>query len=725
MKSAKTIYGRLKISKNLPSPPQILLKLLDACNSSKATPKELAGIVFKDPSISAKILQLINSSFMGLREKVNNLEKAVVYLGADTIKNIAISASVVQVFRRVESSSQFNMHHFWWHSVMCATLAKRIAKKAGYTSSDEAFLSGMLHDIGKLVLWVNFKKQYADALSEAGNDTDLLITKETAIGASHHELGSWMVRQWRLNSLMADAIFYHHDTLERVATALPLVKIVYLANIFSNSENEDEETNRTTAQTLFDFTGEQIRDILADVQDEVADVAKSLGLPAKAPKSTEPQAPQTEVDPLQDSRLVDAVKHLSLMYGTLQNLLKADSPPKILKTAIQGFSILFGIQRFAFFLHDPENDVLRVHGTSSAFENGAAANLLLPVTGRQSLLAHCFLTGQRLDTFKLPEGLALSIADEQILRLFETDGMLCFPMMADNESVGIIVAGVSTHQAQEMNERQKLLDLFVAHTGMCLYVHGIKKAQARRLQAERLEASTTMARKVVHEVNNPLGIIKNYLKILGLKLPEKHPAQAELGVISEEIDRVGQIIRSLKDYATPAEDMLELLDINRLLKDILAIVDNSILKPAMIRLQFTPDPALPRIRTVKGSLKQVIINLVKNAAEAMTEGGNIDIRTRFDDGGTQEPNTGQPSPQKVEILIQDDGPGIPEEIRQHLFEPFHSTKKDGHSGLGLSIVHNIISRLGGSISCDTTSSAGTTFKITLPAATISEERIDT
>jgi signal transduction histidine kinase len=286
-----------------------------------------------------------------------------------------------------------------------------------------------------------------------------------------------------------------------------------------------------------------------------------------------------------------------------------------------------------------------------------------------------------------------------------------------------MVAGVSAGHAREIAGRQKLLDLFVSHTGMCLYVHGIKQAQTRRLQEERIEASITMARKVVHEVNNPLGIIKNYLKILGLKLPEKHPAQAELGVIGEEIDRVGQIIRSLKDFSTPATDALEILDINRMLKDILAIVDSSILKPAMIRLEFTPDPSAPGIRTEKNSLKQVVINLVKNAAEAMPEGGNIHVSTQFHDAASQDPGQGQASYDRVEILIRDDGPGIPEDISQHLFEPFHSTKKEGHSGLGLSIVHNIVSRLGGSISCETAPQAGTTFKITLPA--ISEERRDT
>ncbi len=726
MEHSKKIYGKIAASRNLPSPPQVLLKLLDACCNRKVSPAELADIVFKDPSISSKILQLINSSFMGLREKIDDLEKAVIYLGADTIKNIAISASVFQVFRRTEGSDQFNLQHFWWHSVMCGTLAKRIAKKTGYSSTDEAFLSGMLHDIGKLVLWVNFKKKYAAALLEAGDDAALLMSKEREIGAAHHELGAWLVRQWRLDSLMADAILYHHDHLERIAGAFPLVKIVFLANMLSREDTGNGEKVLEVARALFDMDDTQVRDILDGARDEVADVARSLGVPANPPETETSEAPEPsetpeksetrqETDPSQ-KRLEAAVKHLSLMYGTLQNLLKAASREEILKTATNGFQILFGIPRFFFFLHDPENDVLKNHASIGITGNGVQGNMALPCAGRQSLLVRCFALGEKFDSFDAPGNFSLSIADEQILRLLGTEGMLCLPLTADSESVGIVVAGTSAAQSRNISRQQSLLDLFTHQVGMCLYVHEIKEAQAGLIRTERLEASATVARKVVHEVNNPLGIIKNYLKILGLKLPEKHPAQAELSIISEEIDRVGQIIGGLKDYATPKVSALEPVNINQLLKNILAIADSSILKPAMIQLHFSPDPAIPVIRTGKNGLKQVFINLVKNAAEAMLKGGNIHIDTKFHAASSPESDNIGNQSGTIDIFIRDDGPGIPEEVKRHLFEPLHSSKKEGHSGLGLSIVRNIIKELGGNIACETSPRAGTTFTITLPAA---------
>ena len=706
---SETPYGKFQNVKSLPSPPQVLIRLLDACNDNQATPRDLADIVFKDPSICSKILQLINSSFMGLREKITDLEKALIYLGADTIKNVAVSASVFQVFRQTKGDSRFNLSHFWWHSVMCATLAKRIAKKTGYASADEAFLSGMLHDIGQLLLWVNFKNEYGAALEATGGDMAALIAKEREIGTTHYALGAWLVRQWRLNSLMADAILYHHEELHRVAEAFPLVKIVYLANILAHCKTADDPLAQSVARTLFHFDLPQLQEILSGAREEVSDVAGSLGIPADAP---EPAPAHEEKTDAHEAALAAAVKQLSLMYGTLQNLLKASGRNEIIETASRGFQILFGVPRFFFFVHDPEADLLRGHSALPADGGGPEEDLILSCKENKSLLAGCFATGTQFNTFAAPAGSSLTIADEQILRLLNTRGMMYVPLTAERTPVGIIAVGISEAQAKKLLGQSRLLDLFTAHTGMCLHVDHMKQVQAGRIQSERLEASATVARKVVHEVNNPLSIIKNYLKILGLKLPEKHPAQSELAVIGEEIDRVSQIIGGLRDYASPKVSAFEEVDINGLLSSILTIADNSILKPAMIHLHFTPDPDLPVIQSQKNGLKQVILNLVKNAAEAMPEGGNILVSTRTnhaaDDGGTP--------PASVEILIRDDGPGIPENIRQHLFEPFHSSKKDGHSGLGLSIVRNIVKELGGTIACNTSPKTGTTFKITLPAA---------
>jgi nitrogen-specific signal transduction histidine kinase len=138
----------------------------------------------------------------------------------------------------------------------------------------------------------------------------------------------------------------------------------------------------------------------------------------------------------------------------------------------------------------------------------------------------------------------------------------------------------------------------------------------------------------------------------------------------------------------------------------LRILDATLLEPREIKLISNFAPSLATIVTEKDKLKQIIINLVKNAAEAMTEGGSITITTSDIVAGDKVLG--------VRLDVCDDGPGIPEKIKSNLFSPFMTTKSHGHSGLGLSVVHKTTQELGGTIKCETTKEEGTRFTLSLP-----------
>ena len=353
--SSKLLH-ELKNSPNLPSLPHVLLKLISACNNSETSPQKLSQIIFTDPSISAQALRLVNSAYTGLRRKIDDLETAVIYLGVDSIKNIAITASVFQAFRRVKGDDHFNLRYFWWHSLMTATLAKRIAVKIDYNSPEEAHLSGLLHDIGRLTLWVYSQNDYAAVMRDAGDSTHRLIAGEKKIGASHFEIGAWLVKQWRFDSFMADAILYHHDRLERIGDALPLVKIVYAANALCHQLEGTSETGDAVLQAIFEFNAEQVEEVLKGAEKEVSEIAQSLDI-AVEPSPTRDQ-PESKQDRAKQEALLAEVKNFSLLYGTLQNLLKAEKKSDIFKTVQQGLGILFDVRPIFFFLYDSENDTL-------------------------------------------------------------------------------------------------------------------------------------------------------------------------------------------------------------------------------------------------------------------------------------------------------------------------------------------------------------------------------
>ena len=134
-----------------------------------------------------------------------------------------------------------------------AILSKLIAKKTSYASPDEAFLTGILHDIGKLVLWVNFPKEYADILTSSNDQWDLILAGEARHGTTHCEVGAWLIKRWNLQSFMADAVLYHHESVDRIQDGLPLIKIIYVGNVLCPETIKAKEVKFGIAKNIFGF----------------------------------------------------------------------------------------------------------------------------------------------------------------------------------------------------------------------------------------------------------------------------------------------------------------------------------------------------------------------------------------------------------------------------------------------------------------------------------------
>jgi nitrogen-specific signal transduction histidine kinase len=292
----------------------------------------------------------------------------------------------------------------------------------------------------------------------------------------------------------------------------------------------------------------------------------------------------------------------------------------------------------------------------------------------------------------------------------KTDGMLCLPLALRSEYVGVVVVGLDSTKLSHLGRNFKLLEMFLSEATLTLRLEQLRERQLRRIQSERADASFDVARKVVHEVNNPLGIMKNYLKILGVKLKEQGIELDELGVLNEEIDRIALIVGGLTAFSRETSRKWAPVDINALIDDLVKLTAESLLKEKKVAIQADLDPKLPKPISDRGGLRQILVNLMNNASEAMMKGGNIYFKTRY----RSAPLEGRESRGLVELIVSDDGPGIPEEIKKRIFEPFVSSKGSGHSGLGLSIVLNLINGLKGNIVCQSEEGKGTRFKIELP-----------
>jgi HD-like signal output (HDOD) protein len=327
MEIEKSVIDRISTLKDLPSLPHILVKLMTACNDENGSLGDIVDILTTDPSLCAKVLRMVNSAYYGLGGRVNGIDQAVAYLGTDAVKNIAVCSAVYQAFNSRKGDSAFNLKLFWWHSLKCALLSRFFAKEVAYSSPEEAFVAGLLHDIGKLVLWVNFSEKYTALIKQHKDRAEMLITGESQLGATHSQIGAWLLDRWKFPSLVADSALYHHEPLERIADALPLSRMVYTANMLSSKTADSREDGIRVAEALLGFSQKQVLGLLTLSDDALGEVAQSFGIEIEAPQEIDGNLSDT--DRKMQENLVQEVRDISLLLGTIRNLVAAQEEKDI------------------------------------------------------------------------------------------------------------------------------------------------------------------------------------------------------------------------------------------------------------------------------------------------------------------------------------------------------------------------------------------------------------
>ncbi len=199
----------------LPSFPQVAAKLLEVSRNDTASLEEIAKIVETDPGISVKVLELVNSAYYGLSRKVTTLSDAVVMLGLDEIKKMAMNMAVFENLFKEGQTNEFNRLIFWRHSLAVAVLSMKIAQRIEYPSPEEAYTAGLLHDVGKVFLDLLGRKDYGEFIRHLSESTDLVIEKERLeLGLGHDDIGAFFCTQWQLPDSLVLAVKYHHQPFE-------------------------------------------------------------------------------------------------------------------------------------------------------------------------------------------------------------------------------------------------------------------------------------------------------------------------------------------------------------------------------------------------------------------------------------------------------------------------------------------------------------------------------
>jgi signal transduction histidine kinase len=218
-------------------------------------------------------------------------------------------------------------------------------------------------------------------------------------------------------------------------------------------------------------------------------------------------------------------------------------------------------------------------------------------------------------------------------------------------------------------------------------------------RADRLSAVGQLAASLAHEIRNPLGSIEGATNIIRSPATSEEIREGSLTIIQKECQRLNRLLTNLLDFARPRQPEFRSVDVPRLIDSIFALVGpNAQLQRVMLKKTIVHAPAL--LESDPEQLKQVLLNLVINAIQAMPGGGKIEITVDQHDGG-------------VVISVKDQGAGIDPEHLDRIFDPFFTTKEAG-TGLGLSVAHQVITQHGGLIKAERNPDRGMTFSISLP-----------
>jgi len=698
--SPKSLIESLELVR-LHSPPHILSKLLDVCNNPDADSDDLAQIISIDAALTSRLIMAVNSVAFSVGEPVDDLKQAVNLLGYDLVKTMVLTMSIQQLFSGLISSQKEFVCNAWLDSLYCALFALDIASALDYEFPQDAFLAGLLHDLGQIVFDAKHHEQYTDVM---GQKTELeIINKEVLkFGFSHTELGANIIETWpSLSMTIADAVRFHHEEEEQLAGGDILCRIVAEASQLSWHWSHSGEADVEWQSKLVDAA--ELKKIYTRVQKQVAKTATELGIPVSGKGSlTQARlAGYIEKDTIRLARKIRDTSLIKVLCCAESDAPIADTPRHLLSKIAQEMQLLFSIADLALLIPDSKNpDYLSFYQV-----NPVQPVSRFSIDNNNSQIIRGFL--DRRSVWMEPENKhdpVAPISDRQIIRRLNHEIALSLPLGHGDQAIGAIVIGVNRQQKNSLDNLSRLISGYLENVAMQWLSHNRVLDQQHIDDDLQEELEQRDVDKLVHEISNPLSIIGNYIDIIKANMKSEGAENIrEFDTLKEELQRIGDIVLNFKD-AKDAESTEVLL--NDELKTCVPLYVKSVSRSKEVEIRWNLDEENAEINITRDELRQIVLNLVKNAVEARSRDAEILISSRHFvniDGKAY-----------AQFTVADRGRGIDAITRSLLFTASTSTKRGANRGLGLSVVAEILGAVKGHIKYMETEGGGASFEVLIP-----------
>lgn len=750
----------------LPTLSPIAVKLLQITSDSDSSAKDVVEALRGDQSLTAKILSVANSPIMGAGAKISTLDRAVVLLGFKAVRGITLAVKVfeaVSVGEPREKSRHFDRAEFWKHSLGVASAARRLAARRRELNVDpeEAFVAGLLHDLGKVALEAVFPRAYERAAAKAEETRcDISDCERTLLGVDHTVAGRHLAKRWGLPRNLLEVIWLHHVSVETLSGGVEspgLIGLVQLANMFVREQRIGysgdfafHESSARLAETL-GFEPAHMDELAPNIVADVAEYATLLGLDRETPEAmylksltrANDELGRLNVELMTSNRRLAAAARYFEAITQFDRLIGASVELAGLIEAIAATAAA-SLQRgevLAFGIHDQRTAVelclynaaekrsravtRRVDEDLRAWlddpgETAVACVVRAPLAIR-SLLLSLEARPDRGECWLLP-----IVHDGRIAAgvVFMSEQDECAELARERDELQSFLAslGLAVGRANAQSAARRLADSLAESN------RRLQHMQAELLRTRALSMIAEMAAGAGHELNSPLTVISGRAQMLANSV-EDPETRRTLEQIHEKAHECARIVTELMDFARPHPPETKPTGVAGLLASIRQTwIERAGLTPS--RLAVDEAAVAPEVRDAKldvdpDQVRAVFDAMIENAIDAISESsGSISItwregagdQTNAIRGATPGRSEYEPAAGRwIEIVLSDTGCGMSPATVQRVFDPFFSHRRAGRGrGLGLARAHRIIEAHGGRVWVISQPGEETSFHVVLP-----------
>jgi len=730
------ILGQLD---QLPTLSAVAARLLQATTSDTSSAADVAAIITADQALTVKVLALVRRASVGARD-VNTVERAIVVLGFEAVRNAVLAIEVYETFKGAESQTEaaLDRAEFWKHNLAVACAARLIAERMRLgKQKDEAFVCGLLHDLGKIALDACLPKSYARVLRQVRARGHCLCDAERELlGIDHTVAGKRLATRWKLPQPIVDSIWLHHHPPASLPESLQsgtLVAVVHLADEIVRQQH--------IGYSGYNHT-EPLETVARDVGLEPADIPRVI---EALPEQMERNCQLVGIDELSGSTLyAKAVSEANVELGRVNAALAEAN--RRLGLRAQCFDALGEFTRsLALDDHLTAICLAAARCVRKMVQVDAAVGFYCDPGGALYHIGACMPDGERVDILPGPTdsaaghpltgrsavvGTSVCPAPqmaEAVVRRFERELGAGPVRMWPITHAGLVIGGVLFHgETQSLEALSSTEEEFEAlSVAFGLAVAGAAdRARSDRLSEELARANRQLhqardallraksiamiaetAAGAAHELNNPLAVISGRAQMLAQSTTDPEPKRAA-EIIHQHAQRASDIISELVQFAKPDPAKPVAIPLANWLGQLgEEWISRSSLKPEQLRVT-TSDPTV-RVWADAGQLGQIFDALLANAIEACTP-ENARLVINSDSASSDD---------RIVVTVEDNGVGMTPEVLEHAVDPFFSSRTAGRGrGMGLSQATRLATNNGGRLWLTSTRGVGTVAFLELPAA---------